>query len=262
VQVEKHGGSSCPWTEFSRRKATRRSRLLRDALTGRVLVAEHVMMSETAVLKELLRPVVALGVRVLGTITDAQESERLSVEQLWPQVPHQVCQFHALRDASKPAFEADRKVKTAMRKQLQPKVRSVHKQLKRAIPKGSLAEAEQLSVLDDYTTGLLTALNRDGLAPFDFAAVQAAEDLDEIAASLERLEKKGQPPVRSVHRNWHAGPVIVAERSKWAEQLAQMKCMRQWVLDAEHILDGSWAKPGACVSNEKVGRRFDRWRKT
>jgi hypothetical protein len=80
----------------------------------------------------------------------------------------------------------------------------VRKQLKRDIPKGSPTEAEQLSVLDDYATGLLTALNRDGLAPFDFAAVQAGEDLDEVAASLERLEKKGQPPVRSARRNWHA----------------------------------------------------------
>jgi hypothetical protein len=41
------------------------------------------------------------------------------VEQLWPDVPHQVCQFHALRDAIAPAYEGDRKVKTAMRKQLQ-----------------------------------------------------------------------------------------------------------------------------------------------
>jgi hypothetical protein len=151
------------------------------------------MSSETAVMKELLRPVVALGVKVLGTITDAQESELLAVEQLWPTVPHQVCQFHALRDASKPAFEADRKVKTAMRKTLQPKVRAVRKQLKRDLGKVSQAEAEQLAVLDDYATGLLTALNRDGIAPFDFAAVQAGEDLDAIAASLERLEKKGQP---------------------------------------------------------------------
>jgi hypothetical protein len=38
--------------------------------------------------------------------------------------------------------------------------------------------------------------------------------------------------------------------------------MRQWVLDAEHILDGSWAKPGERLSNAKVGRRFDRWRNT
>lgn len=55
--------------------------------------------------------------------------------------------------------------------------------------------------------------------------------------------------------------VIVAERSGWVEQLELVKRMRQWVLDAEHILDGSWVKPGECVSNEKVGRRFDRWRK-
>jgi Transposase IS66 family len=55
---------------------------------------------------------------------------------------------------------------------------------------------------------------------------------------------------------------MVGERRAWAEQLAQVKRLRQWVLDAEHILDASWAKPGERVSNEQVGRRFDRWRKT
>jgi hypothetical protein len=86
---------------------------------------------------------------------------------------------------------ADRKVKTAMRKQLQRKVKVVHQQLSRDIPK-TAAEAEQLSVLADYATGVLVALNRDGTAPFDFAAVQAGEDLDEVAQSLERLAKKGE----------------------------------------------------------------------
>ncbi len=201
AQVETNGGIIVSVDGIQPEKGHETVYLVRDALTGRVLAAENVRSSETAVMKELLRPVLALGVQVLGTITDAQESELLAVEQLWPSVPHQVCQFHALRDASKPAFEADRRVKTALRKQLQPKVRAVHKQLKRAIPKGSPAEAEHLAVLDDYATGLLTALNRDGLAPFDFAAVQAGEDLEEIAASLERIEKKGEPRVRSARRN-------------------------------------------------------------
>ena len=107
--------------------------LVRDALTGRVLAAEQVTSSETAVMKALLAPVVALEVPVLGTITDAQESELQAVEHLWPKVPHQVCQFHALRDASQSAFEADKQVKTAMRKKLQPKVRAVRKQLKKQI---------------------------------------------------------------------------------------------------------------------------------
>jgi hypothetical protein len=36
-------------------------------------------------MKALLAPVVALEVPVLGTITDAQESELQAVEQLWPE---------------------------------------------------------------------------------------------------------------------------------------------------------------------------------
>lgn len=36
--------------------------------------------------------------------------------------------------------------------------------------------------------------------------------------------------------------------------------MRQWVLDAEHILNGSWAAEGEALSNEQVGQRFDQWR--
>jgi len=192
AQVEKNGGIIVAVDGIQPEKGNETVYLVRDALTGRVLAAENVMSSETAVMKELLAVVVALEVPVLGTITDAQESELLAVEQLWPEVPHQVCQFHALRDASKPAFEADRKIKTALRKSLQPKVRAVRKQLKRDISRGAPAEAEQLAVLDDYAAGILTALNRDGLAPFDFAAVQTGEDLDEVAASLERLEKKGE----------------------------------------------------------------------
>jgi hypothetical protein len=100
--------------------------LVRDALTGRILSAETVTSSEVAVMKALLAPVVDLGVKVLGTISDAQESELLALQDLWPDVPHQVCQFHVLRDASKKAFEADKQVKTAMRKQLQPKQRDTH----------------------------------------------------------------------------------------------------------------------------------------
>jgi hypothetical protein len=165
--------------------------LVRDALTGRVLVAENVISSQTEAMKALLAPVVELKVAVLGTITDAQESELLAVEQLWPKVPHQVCQFHALRDASKPAYEQDRKVKTAMRKQLRPKVKAVRRHLQGLMRDAEPAEVEQVSVLDGYSVAMLWALNRDGTAPFDFAAVGMAQDLDAVDASLSRLAKKG-----------------------------------------------------------------------
>ncbi len=192
AQVKKNGGIIVSVDGIQPDKGNETIYLVRDALTGRMLGASNVTSSETAVMKALLAPVAALGVSVLGTITDAQESELQAVEQLWPEVPHQVCQFHALRDASQPAYEADREVKTAMRKQMQRKIKAVRKPLKRQIAAGPPAEAEQLSVLDDYALGALSALNRDGTVPFNFAAVQAAEDLDEVEASLQRLAKKGE----------------------------------------------------------------------
>jgi len=53
----------------------------------------------------------------------------------------------------------------------------------------------------------------------------------------------------------------VAEGRAWQEQLAQIKRMRQWVFDAEHILDGSWVQAGSGLTNAKVGRRLDSWRR-
>lgn len=190
-QVQKNGGIIVSVDGIQPDKGNETIYLVRDALTGRVLAAENVTSSETAVMKALLAPVVALEVPVLGTITDAQESEVLAVEQLWPEVPHQVCQFHVLREASRPAYEQDRKLKTALRKQLQPKVKDLRAQVKGRQAEATGAEAEQLAVLDDYALGVLTALNRDGTLPFEYPAVRAGEDLDEVESSLQQLEKKG-----------------------------------------------------------------------
>jgi hypothetical protein len=193
AQVQKHGGIIVSVDGIQPEKGNETVYLVRDALTGRVLSAENVTSSETAVMKALLAPVVALEVKVLGTISDAQESELLAVQELWPDVPHQVCQFHVLRDASKAAFEADKQVKTAMRKRLQPKVREVRKQIKKHLAAASPAEATQLAVLDDYATGIVTALNTDGLQPFKYATVEESSMLEEIEASLQQLPKKGGP---------------------------------------------------------------------
>ena len=69
----------------------------------------------------------------------------------------------------------------------------MRKQIKKHLPTASPDEAKQLVVLDDYATGVLTALNADGLQPFKYATVEATEMLDEIEASLQQLDKKGGP---------------------------------------------------------------------
>jgi hypothetical protein len=53
---------------------------------------------------------------------------------------------------------------------------------------------------------------------------------------------------------------ILAERAAWAQQLAQIKRMHSWVLEVDHLLDGTWAQEGEVVSNATVARRLDAWR--
>jgi hypothetical protein len=53
---------------------------------------------------------------------------------------------------------------------------------------------------------------------------------------------------------------ILAERGTWASQLQQVKRMHGWVLEVDHLLDGSGAQPGEVVSNATVGSRLDGWR--
>ena len=55
----------------------------------------------------------------------------------------------------------------------------------------SKAEAKQLEVLDVYALGVQTALSQKGKAPFDYVSIKASEALDDVAASLDQLEKRG-----------------------------------------------------------------------
>lgn len=190
-QVKQNGGIIVSIDGIQPDKGNETVYLVRDALTGRVLAAENVTASETVVMKAILSQVKDVPVAVIGTISDAQESLLQALEQLWPEVPHQMCQFHALQDASRPAYEVDHKLKTAMRKRLQPRLKDVRQQIERRSKQASPAEAEQLAVLSDYALGVQTALHFDGTLPFDYPAVAAAEALDEVASSLENLQKKG-----------------------------------------------------------------------
>ncbi len=78
-----------------------------------------------------------------------------------------------------------------MRKRLQPKVREVRKQIKKRSATTAPTEAEQLAVLDEYATGIVTALNTDGLQSITYATVEATPMLDEIETSLQQLSTKG-----------------------------------------------------------------------
>src|SRR5262245_39500274 len=196
-QVRANGGIILSIDGIQPDKGNETVYLVRDLLTGRVLAAENVRVSDTETIKRLLAPVVALELPVLGAISDAQESLVQAIASLWPTIPHQICQFHYLREASRPMYELDRSLRTQIRKAIQHPVREVRAQLDRHRAKLACAEpsaeetTRQLHVLDDYALAVQTALNLDGQQPFHYASLAVDEALAEIASSLSRLSKGG-----------------------------------------------------------------------
>jgi hypothetical protein len=78
----------------------------------------------------------------------------------------------------------------------------VRKFLAKQIPLAPPAEAEQFAVLDASAAGILTGVNTEGRQPFKYAAVEAAEALDEVAASLKRLANMGRRLASWWHKSW------------------------------------------------------------
>jgi transposase-like protein len=60
----------------------------------------------------------AFSVPIRGVISDGQKSIRNAVAAAFPDIPHQLCHFHYLREAAKPVYEADRHAKKELKKQV------------------------------------------------------------------------------------------------------------------------------------------------
>src|SRR5215217_5775407 len=91
--------------------------ILRDCLSGEVLLAKSLLSATTEDLCALLRPVAeALAVPIAAVVSDGQRSIRLAVAKALPGVPHQLCHFHYLREAALPIYEADRHAKKELKK--------------------------------------------------------------------------------------------------------------------------------------------------
>jgi hypothetical protein len=158
--------------------------VLRDCLSGEVLLASSLLSATSADLAVLLREVAAgIGVPIVGVVSDGQHAVRLAVRQALPGVPHQLCQFHYLREAALPIFAADRHAKKELKKQ----VRGV-RPIERAVEGRDDGEAEAVR---GYCAAVRSALTDDGRPPLAASGLQLEGRLAAVAASLDRAATKG-----------------------------------------------------------------------
>jgi hypothetical protein len=158
--------------------------VLRDCLSGEVLLARSLLSATSTDLAVLLREVAGgVGVPIEGVVSDGQHSVRLAIKLTLPGVPHQLCQFHYLREAAHPVFEADRHAKKELKKQ----VRGV-RPIERSVEGRDDAEAEAVR---GYCAAVRSAITDDGRAPLAASGLKLKDRREAVAASLDRVAAKG-----------------------------------------------------------------------
>jgi hypothetical protein len=102
---------------------------------------------------------------------------------VFPDVPHQLCHFHYLREAAKPVYEADKHAKKELKKQL----RGI-RPIERAVEQRKDEEAEAIR---GYCLAVRSALTDDGRPPLAAPGLKLHARVPAIAASLTRVSEKG-----------------------------------------------------------------------
>ncbi len=185
--MDEHGGIILALDGLQPEQGNEQLWVVREVLSGTVLGAANLQQATAAVLEGLLRPIAALELPVLGVISDAQESVRLAVAGVFPGTPHQLCQYHALREAAEPLWEADRHLLVQARKEL----RGLREVEERVRQRGDPADPAAEVVLDTVLA-LRQTLRARGTLPFDFAGLRVLDDLEALGETLDRcLAKRG-----------------------------------------------------------------------
>ena len=210
--------------------------VLRDCLSGGVLLARSLDSMRSADLAELLREVKhALPVPIHAVISDAQKPIRLAVQEVLPGVPHQLCHFHYLKEVAKPITAADSHAKTDLKKY----VRGI-RDIERSVATREDVEAE---VVRGYCLAVRSALADDAKPPLHLPGLLLHDRLQTIQDSLDRvLAKRGMLlSWESCARRWPPGclppsgtgrrcasPPAGSSRSRPSWRMPRRRMRRRW----------------------------------
>ena len=183
--------------------------VLRDCISGEVLLARSLLSSTendlAALIEEVKRNLALVGqgkraakgakgakgvepgtVPIVGVVSDGQHSIRNAVAKALPEVPHQLCQFHYLREAGRPIYEMDRHAK----KELKKHVRGIRPIERAAEAKAAAGDAQAQAVLG-YCSAVRSAITDDGRPPLEASGLKLHARLSAVVVSVGRVKAKG-----------------------------------------------------------------------
>jgi hypothetical protein len=192
--AQAHGGLILALDGLQPEQGNEQLWVVREVHSGAIVAAANLQQASAPFLVPLLRPVQQTGLRVLGVVSDAQESIRLAVAEVFPSVPHQLCQYHALREATEPLWEADRHLLVQVKKELRA-LRDVEERTRQraaACQAAGVAPDPLDGVVLDTVLALRQVVRERGTQPLDFGALRVLDQLTALAETLDRgLAKRG-----------------------------------------------------------------------
>jgi hypothetical protein len=141
--VQTHGGLILCLDGLEPEGAQEQLWVVREVLTDTTLLVGWLPRVTQATLQELLAPVVELlrsnHWPLLATLSDKQQVVELALTTLWPQVPHQWCQAHYLRQVAEPIIEHDQAFQVDLRRDVRRALRPSLRDLANSADQGAFS---------------------------------------------------------------------------------------------------------------------------
>jgi hypothetical protein len=205
--------------------------ILRDVRSGRVLVAKTLLSSATTEIEQLIEEVLSLGLPILGVISDKQESICLAVHHKLHTVPHQICQYHYLKDVAQPICDADRHFKKELKKKIRG-IREIERQAE-AMP------SKEAQLVADYCLAVRTVMRDDGQYPLEPAGLKLYQKLQLIVASVERV--MGAHPSALLKKLLR----MLAVLHLFQQEFEQLVILFSWIHHIAHLLKAETSREQA-----------------
>lgn len=169
---------------------------VREITSGLVLAARAMKSCRAEDLVELLEPVRNFSdqhrIPIVGMVSDAEKNIRAAVAKALPDVPHQLCQIHYVKNVAKPLVAEDRGLRRELKKAVRG-VAGVHRKIRSALVSGEVS-SEEAEVLDDLCIAIRSVLKDRGKPPFEPPGLRLYERLVELQNTVvEMAREKGGP---------------------------------------------------------------------
>ena len=228
--------------------------VVREVQLNLTLVSAWLSKVDHLSLAALFKPVLALNLPILGTVSDKQPCLENALNLVLSSVPHMWCQSHYLGNAMDPIYARDLALKTELRQALRKEIRPIVAEI---LPQneditgcgpqwvsGALVDQPQppqvdepvpiepVQVVQELVSDLKQALGRKGRAPFNLSGVPMFADLLSIQNTMaECLQLAEEPHLRSLYTT------LSRTLPGYATPFTEVEQAQTWVKDIAAVLD-------------------------